>query len=339
MAKCKACNNVCTKKSPGIRCAGFCGETFHANSSCCDVSKNQLGLISGLPGNRWECAACRPRSDTRSIQTRSRNNHSQQALSIPSAMSVDAVSQRQHTESDDEVSDGEIDGNRNHDNFGTADAKLILSEIKELRKCVEFCSNKISDFESKLNKLNEYYKTTETLKLENTKIKSDLHNLQLKVNELEQFNRANNVEIHNVPEQKDENLLTLFNKISNFLQFPYEDDKIDSIFRTQTVNKDKPKNIVVRFASKHTRDTFLVAAKKMRKNHKNGFKVDNLSENIYINEHLPQHVKILLRDVRQKSKAENICKFVWVQNGNILARKNETSKIKHITKLSDLNGI
>lgn len=85
--------------------------------------------------------------------------------------------------------------------------------------------------------------------------------MQLKINQLEQLGPANNVEIHDVSETKDENLFDVVKKNSTFLQFKYEDGIIDTIFRTQTLNKDKPKSIVVRFLlTKNNRDSFLEAA-------------------------------------------------------------------------------
>lgn len=61
-----------------------------------------------------------------------------------------------------------------------------------------------------------------------------------------------------------------------------------------------------------------------KEGNKQGFKIPGVSAKLFINEHLPPHLESFLKEIRVKSKANNICKYIWVQNGNIFARKNQT---------------
>lgn len=315
---CNICTQSITKKSPGLKCVGVCGATYHANSTCSDVSRTQLGIINSLPGGKWECSNCRINTnDSESAQCH-------RTTSPPIRQST----------SDDE---GDY---ANAPEFKTLAASL-KNGIEVLRESVEFCSNKISDFERKLAKLDDYFRATEQIKIENNKLKSEIEQLHMKINSIEKYNRLNNIEIHDIPEKNNENLVAIVKKIGEFIRCPVSDENINTVFRTQTQNKNKPKNIVVKFLSKHTRDNFLNAARSMRKQQKlwSGFALENISEKFFINEHLCTDTKNLLREVREKAKCTGQCKYIWIQNGNILARKNDNSKIVLINNLSDFNKI
>lgn len=54
--------------------------------------------------------------------------------------------------------------------------------------------------------------------------------------------------------------------------------------------------------------------------------VEELSCGLYINEHIKAKNKILFRYTRVATKGKQY-KFVWIQNGNILIRKDNKSNI------------
>ncbi|KAL3288017.1 hypothetical protein HHI36_002469 [Cryptolaemus montrouzieri] len=116
---------------------------------------------------------------------------------------------------------------------------------------------------------------------------------------------------------------------------------IDSVYRVQTQNKNKPKNIIINFLTQSVRDNVLAAARAVsRDNHgRRGFSQSEISEGFFVNEHLPPDKKNLLKEVKEKNKEINKCKYIWVQNSNILARKTDNSKIVYIAKLDDFDSI
>lgn len=304
MTNCKHCDKPITKSSPGVQCHGQCAAHFHANNTCSDVSKSQISTLESLPGARWMCKPCRgQRARTTSIDLEEMNET--QVIDFMRKMKTE-----------------------------------LHAEMKDLKRAVDFCSDKISDFESKLAKLNEYIKKTDQLQKENIKLKQDINSLESKMNSLESSLRCNNVEIQDVPEKTNESLISVVQDIGKFLQYEIKESAIDTVFRVQTQVENKPKNIVVKFISKVHRDGFLNAAKvtRMIKEHQRGFKLPGVSERFYINEHLLPQTKLLLKQVREFSKSKSY-KFVWVQNGNVLLRKAERSKIFQVRNVDDLGRL
>lgn len=313
MSNCIECSKSITKNSPGLVCSGFCGGSYHANSTCSDVAKNQLSAINNLPGVKWICQSCRKQAKSR---TRS-------SADVPEA-------------DESSVDDLTSAGNKSMSEF----MRTILREMHLLRESVDFCSNKVTDFEQKLQKFNELFKTTEALRAESGVLKGEIMQLSNRVNSLEQFNRSYNVEIQDVPEKPNENLISVVTNIASMFNYKLEINMIDNIFRVPTQIEDKPKNIIIRFLSKLCRDKFLTTVKLARKDlgTNQGFKLDGISNRFYINEHLPPQTKLLLKQAREKARSKNY-KFVWIQNGNVLVRKEEKSKIISIARAEELNAL
>lgn len=287
---------------------------------CADVSKEHLSAINSLPGGLWACTSCR-------VAENDNNNADKNNVTPISRRTPDVktTSVGQETREQPQV---------------TTLVKSMLTEIQTLRESVEFLSNMVTDFEGKLTKFNELMKSHEAIKQENTQLRKEVSTLSKRVDNMENLHRANNIEIHDIPEKSNENLSEVISKIGAFLGCPLDKNAIDSVFRVQTLNPNKPKNIVVKFTSKTSRDLFLTNAKHMRRNEKfnRGFKLEGLAEKFFINEHLSSATKVLLKETKETAK-RNSYKFVWVQNGNILVRKNEASKLIQISKSKDLDQL
>ena len=58
---------------------------------------------------------------------------------------------------------------------------------------------------------------------------------------MEQSLRSNNVEIQDVNEKPNENLLTVVDGISKFLNFQIQTNLIETVFRVPTYFENKPK--------------------------------------------------------------------------------------------------
>ncbi|CAG9819880.1 unnamed protein product [Phaedon cochleariae] len=206
----------------------------------------------------------------------------------------------------------------------------------ELVKSVSFCSDKISDFEKSLDDVKVLMRKFEELKRDNNNMKKEISNLNSRVNELEQHSRSKNIVIQGVPENNNENLISIVEQISNFLGVEVKDN-VEFANRVQSMKPvpGKPKNIVVGFASKILRDQVIALAKQKRKNSsnpKNGIKINEIIESVYINEHLTSNNQSLLREAKEAARTKNF-KFVWVKNGNIFMRKDERSRVKMIVRV------
>ncbi|CAG9818860.1 unnamed protein product [Phaedon cochleariae] len=201
----------------------------------------------------------------------------------------------------------------------------------ELVKSVSFCSDEISDFEKSLDDVEVLMRKFEELKRDNDNMKKEMSNLNSRVNELEQHSESKNIVIQGVPENNNENLISIFEQISNFLGVEVKDN-VEFANRVQSMKPvpGKPKNIVVGFASKILGDQVIALAKQKRKNSsnpKNGIKINEIIESVYINEHLTSNNQSLLREAKEAARTKNF-KFVWVKNGNIFMREDERSRVK-----------
>lgn len=338
MTLCEKCTKAITKNSPGLQCFGFCGGSYHANSTCSDVSKGQFGLIKSLPGGSWICAECRTRTRTStSTRTRSADGEGTQMNRARAACSRSPQTlTNANADASINVNPAGVTPDSNISGF----VKALKSQMQLLRESVEVCSERISDFERKLSKLGDYFKVTDALKAENTKLKRDVTMLNKRLNNVEQYGRSSNVEIHDIPEKPGENLVDVVKAVGRAVKFDVNTDKIDTVFRVPTKSDTKAKNIVVRFISKLHRDDFLEAARVARRTQvgQNGFRLDGISDRFFINEHLPPQTKMLLKEVRDEARKLGH-KFVWVQGGNILVRKSENSKIVQVTEIGDMKQL
>lgn len=309
---CKICNISVNRSKPGLKCAGFCTRFYHGK--CVDIVGKELDSMR-KDGVSWTCIDCR----------NSRPRLSIGAIPSPQHVRDDCFADSSHTLQ-------EI----------RAELRQIREQQAVLLQSVNFCSDKISDFESQIAKLNDCIKKTDQVHGDNKRLRSDLETLQAKFNDLEQVSRINNIEIQGIPERKDENLIHVVEKIGEYIDFKVNPSIIDYTHRVQAYQNspNKVKNIIVRFVSRGDRNRFLLAAKTKRiaSGYSPKMTLSGVSDEFYINEHLTVSNKILYKQVRLAAK-EKQYKYVWVKNGTIFCRKSDSSNIKVIRDVKSLEGM
>ena len=160
--------------------------------------------------------------------------------------------------------------------------------------------------------------------------------IKTEIAELQQYSRINNLEISNLPETENENITEVLTSVFKCLNVNVL-DKISVAHRVPTLNKSKPKPIIVQFVSRESKDMCLKAAKTKKIT---ASQVDARNKNmpVYLNEHLIPSLKELFFHCR-KFKNENNFKFAWVKNGKIFIRKNENSRVIRIVNVDDLLNV
>lgn len=308
---CKICTIPITKKSPGIQCRGFCGFSYHCK--CVNITVDQLSVLKAIPNAVWNCPNCQvaPHSPISPSVTPISND----AINVNSLLSI------------------------------MKDIKMEIKDLKckqdDLLKSVSFCSDKVSDFEIAIAKVNDHIKIIEELKTENNKLKGDVSSLNMRLNELEQYSRANNLEIQGVHEKNNENLFTIIEKITNFLGVKIDPNSIESIHRVQSFNRDQPKNIIVKFLSIKSKNQILTAAKTKRASLRTvnrAMSIEEISHNLYLNDHLTNEYKLLYKKTREIAKNKGY-KYVWLNNCNIFVRKDDGMRVKLIKNVDHLNAL
>lgn len=173
------------------------------------------------------------------------------------------------------------------------------------------------------------------MKKENKQLHDELKETQKELTELKQYSHQQNLEIKGLPKKPNENLADAMVEAGKKLGIALTCADIDVIHRVPSKNKEKP-NVIIKFASRTTRDTVLQAAKK-KKLGPTDFGFEGI-EAVYINEHLCIGNKILLGKATARKREKN-WKLTWVANGKILARKAENSNVVHIETEEDLSKI
>lgn len=175
----------------------------------------------------------------------------------------------------------------------------------------------------------------------NSKLLEENAQLRTRMNEIEQYSRLNCVEIHGVPEVRDENVVSTVCAIGRALQFPIDETMIDACHRLRKnpQQPDRPRLIIVKFVSRLQKDN-LLRAKKVKRilTTKDLNSTITTSSPIYINESLTSENRKLYQICRDYKKDKNI-KFLWVNNGKIKMRKEEGSRVYVVTSAASLNDV
>ncbi|KAG5873415.1 hypothetical protein JTB14_037834 [Gonioctena quinquepunctata] len=152
---CKICNKTVNRENPGQQCGSFCARFYHGQ--CISIVGNQLDSLRA-DGVSWTCPGYRGRPRTSVVAGTSLLPQSPQVNDTATSDSAAAIALEA--------------------------IRLELRQIREQQdmvlQSVNFCSNKILDFEKELSILKEYVKKNDELAKENRKMKSDIDSLQSK---------------------------------------------------------------------------------------------------------------------------------------------------------------
>lgn len=224
-------------------------------------------------------------------------------------------------------------------------------QIEQLNKKTDSSINKIHSLETDLGKIN-------ILENEITVANNTISELTYKLQIKEQHERINNLEITGVPMMKNENLYNILNNIGVKVGFPILPTDVDYIHRvrrysqsnttTNTTNNNRNElnttplhsipNIIVKFTQRKRKSDLLAAVRARRGLTTADVGIDGPSRPIYVNDHLTPNNKVLYRRARQIIREKGY-KYIWLNEGRILARKSDTSKVILIANEIDLNKI
>lgn len=314
MSVCGICTKNVNSKMPGLQCGGRCLNFFH--SKCVNLNKQDLIRFKD-PGSYWCCPSCRT---TSGINT---------SVVMGDEDNIESV--------------GDINTILNIMQSIQADIKSLHNKYDLVLDSVKFCSEKITTFEATLSKLNEKVNKIEKISNENSALKHEVNNLQTRVEQLEQYTRINNLEIQGVPEKPNENIYHILEKIGDGINCPITPNDVDIAHRVAHMSpKPQPKAIIVRFLSRKKRDEVLGAAKlkyKLTSNNGSiGLKIEDISNKLFINEHLTSQNKLLLKNAKDVAREKHF-KYVWVRYGHVFMRRDDRSPVLKLNVLSDLNKI
>ncbi|XP_078000068.1 uncharacterized protein LOC144452789 [Glandiceps talaboti] len=168
----------------------------------------------------------------------------------------------------------------------------------------------------------------------------NLSTTQQELHDLQQYTRRNNLEIHGIPEQPDEDTDSIVTKVANTVGVRITSSDIDISHRLPSRSHQEhitPAPIIVRFTRRTICNNIYAARKRLKNKSTKDINIGNHSDNrIYINENLSPANKQLFHKTNEKKKYNLKWKFIWTNNGRIFVKRNEEGRALKIITLHDI---
>jgi len=186
-------------------------------------------------------------------------------------------------------------------------------------------------FEQMRKDMAQIKKENNQLKTENQALSQQVKLLEDKINDLDQYHKKQNLEIHNIPIKAQENLhqlaMGVLSCIDNIIK--------ESDFREKNefgeVKSTRP--TIVRFKNRKTRNQIFAKRSGIYK-----FSTSGEKKYTYINENLTPRNQQLLAKANKKRK-EKQWKYLWTNNGRISMKKDDRAHAIVINDESELHKI
>lgn len=303
---CTRCDEQLSKEGDIVTCKAGCKKEYHIQ--CTGLSVNSYARMSEKKREAWICLNCREEKKRK-----------EKMDEVEDIMDKRGCSQIIEVSADSSLL---IQLNNN--------VLKLTDEMKDLKKSVQFISNQY-------DKLLEEVIGLKVIKATHEVMSNKIVSLENRVNELEQYSRGRNIEIKGVEESPNENLKQVVVKIANKLgEAEITEKDIDIVHRVGNMNNRSPKDIIVQFKDRESRNKML--SKKKRRVVSSEVTGGRNDDTVYLNEHLTPFNKQLFWEAKIKSKECNY-RFVWSKDGKIFVRKNEKDRAYRIRNEEDLKKI
>lgn len=183
----------------------------------------------------------------------------------------------------------------------------------------------------------QLYADIQQLKKTNDSLATTVQELQLKIDDLEQYSRRSCVRISGVSETDSENVNAIVMDLANRIHADVTPRDIDRTHRVgakfdrnrNNGNRRKDRDIIVKFTNSSARLEFLKGRKVLREQ----------KAKVFINEDLTSSRMELAFECREL-KRSNLSRVVktWTYNGNVFVQDKDGKKTKILSK-SDLDGL
>ncbi|KAJ0170735.1 hypothetical protein K1T71_013507 [Dendrolimus kikuchii] len=218
--------------------------------------------------------------------------------------------------------------------------KQVTHELEAIKDSLNFFNEK---YEELRNKLENKVDIISKLESDNESLRTMLKEVSARLSATEQQMRENNLEINGIPENRSENLNSVFTQLTKIIDCQVDDNETIHITRVAKAarDNDKPRTVIVKLRSQRSRDSILAAVTKFNKKNttdklnSHHLGIGGSRKAVFVAEHLTLENKRIHAATRIKCKELNY-KFVWVRNGRIYVRKDETHQAIFIRNLDSL---
>lgn len=305
---CESCKQYFSEDEDVITCAE-CRQCYHIGE-CIGISERTYKKKGKEAKKALKCQTCRVPS---SRNTQMNNNADQSAL-------TEALSQQL----------AEINKCLAHLTTKVDD----LTELKQTVTSIEQSIQHMSDTHDKLLEISARHdRDIESLRnrveaVEQNFDEKEIRKLNLELNDLQQYSRRQNLEIHGMPFIEKEDTLSRVNDLAKRLDLQtLSDCDVESMHRLPP-RKGKPPVILIRFARLSLKAAWLAKRAELREKNSNIQLFDNLT---------PANKKLLWM-ARTRATEMNY-RFTWSSQGKIFVRKNSEARAIRIASEDDLNKI
>lgn len=227
------------------------------------------------------------------------------------------------------------------DNF-VKEMESLKEEQREIVKSIDNMNETMNSINSKLNKQDNDIKMCSNkiveLTNENVKFKGIIKKLNMEKNDINQYLRKNCVDIVGIPWEKTENLLSILNSVSSAIGFQFNVNMVDNYHRIFSKNAESGTipPIIIKFCSYRSKVEFLQCKKVKGILKLSDIGWANQEKLVYVNESMSPEIRKLFKEAKIKQKAGEF-KYVWFRNGKIYTRKDNSSVVKVVNSLSELD--
>lgn len=312
--KCLSCSKGFENDTQHLVCS-LCKKWFHVGK-CSGVLKKKLKSMTSTAVRGWKCERCTNKElESSSESEESGEENAMRAKDL--SKQISEISKMLGTVL------SRLEGLEKKVDRQCTTTEAIEKSMELLAAKYDELLVKNAEHEKQIDSLN---KVSAELSTKLAEKEAEIAQLKVTVNNVEQYSRRKNIEIHGVAQLPEEDLHQVLLDLSRKLEIKApEKQSVEAIHRLKA-KQDKIPAIIVRFRDQEERDLWLSKKKALR------------NERIFINENLTTALKQLFWQCRQVGKQKNY-KFVWMSNGKIFARKIEGATGIRINTENDLEKL
>lgn len=210
----------------------------------------------------------------------------------------------------------------------------------ELKSSLEHTDAELQNTNKRVSELEKRDVHIKNLEFQLVEMNSTVSQLKRDNRQQQQWARQLNVELVGIPESKDENLQDIVFRLAEHVGITLTANDIDNTTRVQPMNRDskRPRNIIIKMKQRKHKDNFIAGVRKHRGITSAAIGMPGEPSKIYANDHLIPENKLLLKSCRNLA-SQNGFSYVWVKNGRIYVRRNDTCPAFLIDSEVDLRKI
>lgn len=194
--------------------------------------------------------------------------------------------------------------------------KDVEKSLGALKTSVQFMSD---SFEDQKKRYEEALHEIKALQAENNVLKTKISILETKFDQLEQKDKANNIVIVGVPEQREKNTKVITKQIFTSMDIDVSDIDICESFR---VNKKADSMILVKLANIDKKQEIMRRIKELRGTTVTKCGLEGINKKIYLNDDMTTLKRQLFKKARDLKKDKGY-KAAYTLNGNIFLKKKD----------------